>query len=192
MLEDVLGPRGGKRTGAPLHHGRLPVFVLSSVHTFLLPSFPYTLDCFFICAHQGVMESLGVWIDGGLGVADSPCCTNIHSFKSLRNLCNRSTPSWWTVTLGGRFPLPPLCLIFFPDAVPRVLCVLCDHVYLLICVCSDCYDPTPRPIHYGRPAPPRRVSFLLDALQQAAWKQLTETRASSPTRRDAGRLGGRQ
>lgn len=28
------------------------------------------------------MESLGVWIDGGLGVADSSCCTNTLSSKS--------------------------------------------------------------------------------------------------------------
>lgn len=67
--------------------------------------FPYTLDWFFISAHRGVMESLGVWMDGGLGGADSPCCTNIYSFQSPKTCRIALRPARWPLTLSAHFPL---------------------------------------------------------------------------------------
>lgn len=70
----------------PLHHGRLPVCVVPCAHTLLSPSYPCPLDWFSIPAHQGVIESLGVSMDGGAATTDSPCWNAIHSSQVVLKL----------------------------------------------------------------------------------------------------------
>lgn len=72
MWEDMLGLRGGKENATLFIIADCLVWVVPSVHTLLLPSSPHTLDRLSISAHQGVMESQGVWMDGGAGGTDSP------------------------------------------------------------------------------------------------------------------------
>lgn len=83
MWEDMLGLRGGKENATLFIIADCLVCVVSSVHTLLLPSSPRTLDWLSISAHQGVMESQGVWMDGGAGVTDSPRWNAILFFQEV-------------------------------------------------------------------------------------------------------------
>lgn len=74
---DVLGPRGGAVRAAP-SSWQIACPYGYQQQTFLRPSSPFPHDWFSIPAHQGVMGSLGIWMDGGPAAANSSCGRTTH------------------------------------------------------------------------------------------------------------------